>query len=278
MNSFNRKLELADGFETDYLRLLYYDFPEYYKDSYNSYEYNRLCTILEGEKHVQIDDNQKFTYDNSKYILLPPNSTVNMEIEKPTKALVLEISDQLIDNINKKVSIDLELDMKGEAEKLFLGAKNLGIGPSLNRIIDLFASEEVNKEFLIDLHAQELTYGLLRTKGANIILSGQSDNPMARAIHLMKENVTGDLNISEIAYHLNMSTSSFSNKFKKLTKVTPLEYFTNLKMLKAKEMLVTHSVTEVSFELGYNSPSHFIRVFKLKFGLTPKQYKKSLVE
>ena len=50
MDKFDRNLELSDGLETEYLRLLYYDFNKYYNDIYKSYEYKRLCTIINGEK------------------------------------------------------------------------------------------------------------------------------------------------------------------------------------------------------------------------------------
>ncbi len=50
MDRFDRQLELADGIETEYLRILYYTFEKNYIDTYKSYEYKRLCTIVDGEK------------------------------------------------------------------------------------------------------------------------------------------------------------------------------------------------------------------------------------
>lgn len=54
MHKFDRNLELSDGLETEYLRLLYYDFNKYYNDIYKSYEYKRLCTIINGEKKLEL--------------------------------------------------------------------------------------------------------------------------------------------------------------------------------------------------------------------------------
>ena len=56
MDRFDRQLELADGIETEYLRILYYTFEKNYNDTYKSYEYKRLCTIVDGEKNVRINN------------------------------------------------------------------------------------------------------------------------------------------------------------------------------------------------------------------------------
>jgi AraC-like DNA-binding protein len=55
--------------------------------------------------------------------------------------------------------------------------------------------------------------------------------------------------------------------------ITPKEYITNQKLAQAKEMLKNQNVTEVAYDLGYENISHFIALFKAKYGITPKQYK-----
>ena len=61
MDRFDRQLELADGIETEYLRILYYTFEKNYNDTYKSYEYKRLCTIVDGEKNISEDEKLKRT-------------------------------------------------------------------------------------------------------------------------------------------------------------------------------------------------------------------------
>jgi AraC-like DNA-binding protein len=273
MNKFDRNLELLDGLETEYLRVLYYDFNERYKDTYKSYEYNRLCTIIEGEKKIQINDQKALTYNQNGYILLPPNSSVKMEIDTPTKALVLELGQSLIDKITPKVELQLETNLSSTMNKSFFHNKsNICINKKLEEIITAALSTDRNKEFLIDLYAQELTYSLLQTKGAYDMLQVDSKKPMQLAVEIMKNNLLEGITITEIAYALNMSLTNFSAKFKKATGVSPNEYLINLKLVEAKERLKFKSVTEVSFDLGYENISHFIHLFKQKFGITPKQY------
>lgn len=107
LTNFNRDLELVDGLETDYLRLLYYDLSPKFSSVYKSYEYSRLCTILEGNKHVSVNNGIEFTYNTHQFILLPPHSNVHMDIVIPTKALVFELNDTLLKRVTEKVSIGL---------------------------------------------------------------------------------------------------------------------------------------------------------------------------
>lgn len=273
MDRFDRQLELADGIETEYLRILYYTFEKNYKDTYKSYEYKRLCTIVDGEKNVRINNGKNIIYDSSKYMLLPPNSSVEMKIEKPTKALVLELNEYLINTVSEKLSYELDVDLnKSILEKPFFNENNKLIELTTKKIVETATKDTNNKEFLLDLYAQEITYSLLNTKGAKDILSSDFNNPINRSIHIMKGNLKNNITVSEIAYDLNMSLPSFSSKFKKIMGMTPNAYLTNLKLNEAARLLKFSSVTEVAYDLGYENISHFIKLFKKKFGLTPKQY------
>ena len=274
MNKFDRNIELCDGLETDFIKVLYYEFPDYYKDLYRSYEYYRVCTVLEGSKLVEIDNNESFVYDNTQFIVLPPESTVSMEIAKPTRALVLEISDKLIDSISDKVCIDLEIDqspLDREGQPLFKKNSEL-IKGEIEKIATAALGKSNNREFLIDLYVQEMTYKLMSCMGSKIIMHGKLSDPVSKAIEMMKTSIDKNIDISDIARSLRMSPPLFSMRFKKITGLSPNAYYTNLKMNEAKKMLKTKSVTEVSFDLGYENISHFIRLFCEKFGATPKQY------
>lgn len=273
MNNFDRKTELVHGLETDYLRVLYYDFNSTYKGDYKSYENNRLCTIIEGEKKVKINNQNNFTYNSKEFLILPPNSTVNMEINTPTKALVFEIYNSLMNSVTKKVSMEFETDLSCDINKSILFEKvNPVVHDSIEKILNTALSNERNKEFLVDLYAQEMAYNLIKIKSVHDMLNVDSKNFIHLSVKMMKENISEGITITEIAYALNMSPANFSSKFKKVMGISPNEYFKNLKLLEAKKRLKEKSVTEVAYDLGYENISHFIGLFKDKFGMTPKKY------
>lgn len=273
MNDFEKQTELMHELETDYLRVLYYDFNSTYQGDYKSYEYNRLCTIINGEKKVKINNDNYFTYNNDEFIILPPNSTVNFEINTPTKAIVFEINNALIDSITDKVIVEFEIDLYYDMNKQILSQKiNPAIQNSIEKIRNTALSNEKNKEFLVDLYAQEMAYNLIKIRSVHDILNINSKNFINLSIKMMKENISEGITISEIAYYLNMSPANFSVKFKKAIGISPNEYLKNLKLIEAKKLLRMKSVTEVAYDLGYENISHFIGLFKEKFGITPKKY------
>ncbi|SHH32867.1 transcriptional regulator, AraC family [Caloranaerobacter azorensis DSM 13643] len=279
LTSFDRNLESIDGFETEYLRIFYYNFSDKYKDKYKSYEYNRLCTIIEGEKKVKVNNNQTFKYNSNQFILLPPYSSVEMEIDTPTKAVVLELNNNLIYDISNKISIDFKIETgKLIQNNLFISNNNNEIKKGISKIINLYNSSDKNKKFLIDLYAQEVIYNLFKIKGASLILNTEYKNPVYKAVKYMEENYNQPINIKNIAWNLNMSESNFSLYFKKIMGISPKDYLKNIRLSKAKELLKEHNVTEVAYSVGYENISHFIKLFKNKYGITPKQYKKTFYQ
>jgi len=275
LTNFNRDLELVDGFETDYLKLLYYDLSPMSRD-YKSYEYSRLCTIMEGSIHVSVDKDIHFTQKPGQFILMPPFSNIHMHIDVPTEALVIEINDNLLKKVTEKISVDIDTEYDSIKEgRIFLSNINDDLGQCLNKLnnVNISKNPEENKEFLLDLYAQELVYNLIKIKGIQQVINLKHNHPIYTSIKYIQDNLGQPISINQLANDINMSESNFCNSFKKIVGITPKEYVTNLKLTKAKEMLKHQNVTEVAYGLGYDNISHFITLFKNKYGITPKQYK-----
>ncbi len=273
MKDFNREHEMLGRLETDYLRILYYEFPEKFVGVYKSYEYTRLCTILEGEKTVFINNGDSLNYNSGEFLLMPQESYVNMLINTPTKALVFELNDTLIKKVSENVSMDFKIDYDVLIGDKFLFSK---LSPQLKntvaKISKMMSSNERDTKYILDILAQELVYYLIKIKGTNQVLSYEIANPINQAIKLMKEEYMSPISIKKVANELGMSEANFSQYFKKIIGISPKAYLTHLKMEKAKEIIEHQSVTDVAFDLGYENISNFINAFRKTYGITPKQY------
>jgi len=97
-----------------------------------------------------------------------------------------------------------------------------------------------------------------------------------QAIKYLKENYRSEYCLEDVAKSANLSPYHFSRVFKSQTGKTPYEFLMDLKLQKAKEMLLdsTKTITEICTELGFSSPSHFAAVFNKNVGETPKAYRK----
>jgi two-component system, response regulator YesN len=92
----------------------------------------------------------------------------------------------------------------------------------------------------------------------------------------IEANLNNQLSLDLVAEHLNISSNYVSKLFKTVNGVTFTEYVTELRLKRALVMLMEERlpVQDISSQLGYNSTHYFIRIFKEKFGHTPKQYQK----
>ena len=98
---------------------------------------------------------------------------------------------------------------------------------------------------------------------------------MEQAKIFMTENIYGEIDPEQLAARLSISYSWFRKAFKDYTGYAPAKYFQELKLRKAKQLLVgsTHSVKEICYMLGYASTEHFSNLFKKNTGLTPIKYR-----
>ena len=83
-----------------------------------------------------------------------------------------------------------------------------------------------------------------------------------QSIRFMEEHITESVSLDEIAAHINLSKYYFNRLFSKHIGMTPHRYFTNLRIQRAKRLLMTTSasVEEVSAQCGFDNSSNFIRV------------------
>lgn len=100
----------------------------------------------------------------------------------------------------------------------------------------------------------------------------------AKAIEYMEEHFAMNISITDIAEHVGISSGHLSRTFKTETGRSMLEYLTEFRVAKSKEMLVqrSDSLNEISQALGYNDVQSFIRFFKKFEGVTPGEYRKSM--
>lgn len=90
----------------------------------------------------------------------------------------------------------------------------------------------------------------------------------------IKEHITEELPLEELAKICNLSTSQFKQKFRNVVGTSPRNYINRKKIEQAEKLLRDGmSVTRVSMELGFNSASYFSSVFKKYTLKSPREYK-----
>lgn len=102
-----------------------------------------------------------------------------------------------------------------------------------------------------------------------------SKNIISRAIEYIDKNFKSDIMLEEVAAVVNISSFYFSKIFKEYTGKNYVDYITDLRIEIAKQKLREGvvSIKEICYEVGYNDPNYFSRVFKKVEGLSPTEYK-----
>jgi len=96
-----------------------------------------------------------------------------------------------------------------------------------------------------------------------------------KSLEYIHNNFRQDIRISDVASYVGYSPNYLSSEFKKETGVQFQKYLRDLRLDFAYRLLKLSnlSVTEVCYESGFRTLSHFSQVFKEKYGITPEKEK-----
>jgi AraC-like DNA-binding protein len=106
--------------------------------------------------------------------------------------------------------------------------------------------------------------------------SEHTDEDVERVCTYMKLHFKEHVGVDEYARIAGLSKYHFIRRFSAYTKKTPIEYVTDVRMQRARELLSGDelSVRECAEILGYSDQFYFCRVFKKHVGLSPAQFRR----
>ena len=97
------------------------------------------------------------------------------------------------------------------------------------------------------------------------------------AVQYIAEHYSETVELSKLAELSGLSEGHFCRVFKQYTHMRPVEYITNLRIERAKDLLLERpplTVAEIAKQTGFSSPSYFSKTFRDKTGVTPETYRK----
>lgn len=102
---------------------------------------------------------------------------------------------------------------------------------------------------------------------------------ITRAKEYIQEHQTENLRLGHVAKACNTSTFYFCKMFKKVTGINFTDYLSRVRIEKSKNLLLNPNlrVSEIAFEVGFQSLTHFNRVFKKILGQSPTEYRAQLL-
>jgi len=103
------------------------------------------------------------------------------------------------------------------------------------------------------------------------------NNTLQKILHYINKHYTEDLTLTSIAENFGFSTSYITKLFRNFLGKGTVDYINDLRLTAACEYLISsnHTIGEISNKIGFQNQYYFDRLFKRKYGVTPKEFRKS---
>ncbi len=182
-------------------------------------------------------------------LFLPPDVLLNGMGASAAKVELrsqLKVQDPLIQQI--ALALKTELAIAGEDSRLYADSMATALGAHLLRRYGV--KNSVVKEYR----------------------GGLTNYQLKMVVEYIQEHLDHNLNLDLLASLINISPHYFASLFKQSTGTSPHKYITNCRLAKAKILLRQNklAIAFICQEVGFKNKSHFTRVFRQHYQITPK--------
>ncbi|MBI4978182.1 MAG: helix-turn-helix transcriptional regulator [Spirochaetes bacterium] len=114
----------------------------------------------------------------------------------------------------------------------------------------------------------------VKTSGIN---PKRKEDIAARIDHFLETRMHTKVDRNEIAAAFGISPTHCARLYRETRGITLHERLTALRIAEAKHLLLmsTQSISDIAFEIGFDSISHFTRLFRAEVGASPSDYRRS---
>jgi len=230
-----------------------------------------LCVVVRGRKETTLGTELVRSGPGDSLVIshdLPVRFRIT---QAPYLAMLLDVDLALLRSLDAELA---DTDLAG-ARSMDVDKTDAWLLDGLSRYLALanepLAAKVLSASLLRELHFRLLTapHGAMLRR---MLRRNSEASCIARALSRLRADFKSPVTVPKLARDVGMSPSAFHKHFKAITATTPLQFQKTLRLLEAKRLLAaaSSSVTEVAFEVGYESPTQFSREYARKFGVPPR--------
>lgn len=232
-----------------------------------------LMFIIQGKKYFHFGE--KTVCINSNELILIKRGIYSISEFIPDngyfEALIIFIPDKFLQTLYKQNNLT---ESKTETTYAILNCNSL-LKQFQSQYLNYFVGNFRGKQQLLQLKLQELFLLLQNsnsTKNVNLFISSCLNRESIDIEYIVKSNLFQPLSIEDYAKLCMRSLASFKRDFKKQFNTSPKQWINQQRILHSVSLLnsTNKTVAEIAFECGFESTSHFIKLFKNQIGFTPK--------
>ncbi len=248
-------------------------------DTHYHHGWLEIMAFVEGKAEVYIN-NQSVSVGRGDLTLSFPGEfhKIISDAKTPTKYLYLSFSDTK--NSYQREFEQIKARFNATDKRIF---QNPTIVSLMESLLGEMATNTFEKEKIVSLILQQILILVVRdflydqTKLASNYAKAD-DMLCYKIMKHIERNVFSLQNLFEIAEHFGYNYSYLSKVFKRTTNNTIAQYLSTCKLERAKSLIQEGKLTftKIADLLNYASIYSFSKSFKLHFGISPSEYKKSL--
>ncbi len=268
-----KKLKVDDLLFTEYRCLIKEEKGEVWSHT------NYFAFGLKGKKMWQTINGDYMVQPGNLLLVRKGANVVYQYFEEDFLVLFIFVPDEFIKNVIDKYQ--LKLDSKKEKRNIdsIIQVKTDEILSSyFHSLMSYFTKAKPPSESLLKLKFEELIISLLSSENNHQLVQYFKDvycKSKTSVKEIMESNFSNNLSLEEYARLCARSLSTFKRDFFTIYKKTPGKWLTE-KRLEFSRYLIKNTnknIEEIIFESGFRNRSHFIKVFKEKYGATPLKFR-----
>ena len=236
-----------------------------------------LCVAAQGSKAIMLG-REVLEYDPAHLLVfavdLPVSSQVTRASRKdPYLGFVMDLDPARVAELAARV-YPRGTPRTSDVGGLYAGRSTDAIVDAVSRLLELMANPD-DADLLGPLVVDEILIRLLRTPiGRRVAQIGDPKSGVQRiadAVAWIRAHFAQPITVDEMAGSVHMSASSFHQRFKAITSMSPLQYQKVLRLHEARRLMLFQSMdaTEACRRVGYVSPSQLSREYSRFFGNAP---------
>ena len=219
------------------------------------------------------------TPTNNHIFKIPANTSISLFSIEVNRKLFEEKIDAFLANMNDDL-VNLFRDVNGVNSFYYKGHYSLEIAKFIEEFTECELEGFMKSVFLegkayeILIHQLQQYLDDLNTPEKRKILRQSTIESVKEAASIIEEEIASIDNINVLAKRVGINQNTLQNGFQHLYKSSVKEYIRNHRIEKAKKLLETSdlNVTEITYAIGISSRSYFSKIFKKRYGITPKAY------
>ncbi|TAF63750.1 MAG: AraC family transcriptional regulator [Cytophagales bacterium] len=251
-----------------------------------------FTAMLRGKKVMHLFGSEHFDYLPGESVIVPAQEEMLIDFpeataQNPTQCIALAIDSkkikQTMELLNEKYKKVEHFDTWQIHEHQYHLKNSEELVSTIDRLVHVSRSNDKAKDIFAELALQELLIRLMQSQARQVIFEDYQQNMnrfrFAYVVKYIKENIANDLTVKRLSDLACMSESHFFKSFKRELGISPMDFVVQERIHLAKKMLqnTAKSITDICFELGFNSVNYFSTLFKKYEKVSPKSYREQLI-